>query len=128
MTDYDQALKELRKVHEWLVSISDAASSFEEGFEELLTVNKLKLLASLKKLFGSTNMIESCYSVTGELCRNVKCWRGANMAMRWAGAMLVDSHAFTGVALTISGFVCPATPLLETALTPTFTGGELPRN
>jgi len=93
MTDYAEALKELRKVHEWLVSISDAAaSSLDEGFEELLTVNKLKLPASLKKLFGSTNMIESCYSVTGDLCRNVKRWRGANMAMRWAGAMLLETE------------------------------------
>ena len=37
----------------------------------------------------------------------------------------VDSHVFTDVALTVSGFACPAIPLLETALTPTFTGGEL---
>ena len=87
MTDHAEALKELRKVHEWLMSISDAATaSLEEGFEELLTVNKLKLPASLKKLFGSTNMIESCYSVAGDLCRNVKRWRGEGMARRWAGA------------------------------------------
>jgi len=32
------------------------------------------------------------------------------------------------VALTVSGFACPATALLDTALTPAFTGGELPRN
>jgi hypothetical protein len=41
---------------------------------------------------------------------------------------LIDTHAFTGVVLTVSGFACPATKLLETALTPAFTGGELPRN
>jgi len=41
---------------------------------------------------------------------------------------IVDSHAFTGVALTFSGCACPATALLKTALTPAFTGGELPRN
>lgn len=93
MTDYAEALKELRKVHEWLMSISDAAAnSIEEGFEELLTVNKLKLPASLKKLLGSTNMIESCYSVAGDLCRNVKRWRGQNMARRWAGAMLLETE------------------------------------
>jgi transposase-like protein len=93
MTDYAEALRELRKVHEWLMSISDAAAnSLEEGFEELLTVNKLKLPASLKKLFGSTNMIESCYSLTGDLCRNVKRWRGEGMAKRWAGAMLLETE------------------------------------
>jgi transposase-like protein len=93
MTDYAEALRELRKVHEWLMSISDAAAnSLEEGFEELLTVNKLKLPVSLKKLFGSTNMIESCYSLTGDLCRNVKRWRGEGMARRWAGAMLLETE------------------------------------
>jgi len=93
MTDYDEALKELRKVHEWLVSISDAAAnSLDEGFEELLTVNKLKLPALLRKLFGSTNMIESCYSVVGELSRNVKRWRGEKMAVRWAGTTLLETE------------------------------------
>ena len=93
MTDYAEALRELTKVRDWLMSISDAAaSSLEEGFEELLTVNKLKLPASLKKLFGSTNMIESCYSVVGDLCRNVKRWRGESMAKRWAGTMLLETE------------------------------------
>jgi len=93
MTDHAEALKELQKVHDWLMSISDAAAaSLEEGFEELLTVNKLKLPASLKKLFGSTNMIESCYSVAGDLCRNVKRWRGEGMARRWAGAVLLETE------------------------------------
>jgi transposase-like protein len=93
MTDHAEALRELTRVHEWLLSISDAAAaSLEEGFEELLTVNKLKLPALLKKLFGSTNMIESCYSVAGDLCRNVKRWRGEGMARRWAGAVLLETE------------------------------------
>ncbi len=93
MTDYAEALKELTKVRDWLMSISDAAAgSLEEGFDELLTVNKLKLPTSLRKLFGSTNTIESCYSLTGDLCRNVKRWRGANMTMRWTGAMLLETE------------------------------------
>lgn len=93
MTEYGEALKELTKVRDWLMEISDAAAaSLDEGFEELLTVNKLKLPASLKKLFGSTNIIESCYSVVGDLCRNVKRWRGERMVMRWAGAMLLETE------------------------------------
>ena len=73
MTDYDEALKELRKVHDWLASISDAAAnSLDEGFDELLTVHRLKLSALHKKLLGSTNMIESCLSIVNDLCRNVK--------------------------------------------------------
>jgi transposase-like protein len=93
VTDHAEALRELTKVHEWLLSISDAAAaSLKEGFEELLTVNKLKLPALLKKLFGTTNMIESCYSVAGDLCHNVKRWRGESMARRWAGAVLLETE------------------------------------
>lgn len=93
MTDYDGALKELRKVHDWLASISDAAAgSLDEGFEDLLTVHKLKLSATHRKLLGSTNMIESCLSMVGDRCRNVKHWRNCNMALRWAAAVLLDAQ------------------------------------
>jgi transposase-like protein len=93
MTDYDEALKELRKVHDWLASISEAAAgSLDEGFEELLTVHKLKLSGLHKKLLGSTNMIESCLSIVNDLCRNVKHWRNENMAVRWAGTVLLEAE------------------------------------
>jgi len=93
MTDYDEALKELRKVHDWLASISDAAAgSMDEGFDELLTVHKLKLSAMHRKLLGSTNMIESCLSMVADRCRNVKHWQNENMAVRWAAAALLDAQ------------------------------------
>jgi putative transposase len=93
MTDYDEALKELRKVHDWLASISDAAAgSLDEGFEELLTVHRLKLSALHKKLLGSTNMIESCLSMVNDRCRNVKHWRNVNMAARWAASVLIEAQ------------------------------------
>jgi len=37
-------------------------------------------------------MIESCYSVVGDMYRNVKRWRGESMAMRWAGAVLLETE------------------------------------
>jgi putative transposase len=93
MTDYDEAAKELRKVHDWLASISDAAaSSLDEGFNELLTVHKLGLSAMHRRLLGSTNMIESCLSMVGDRCRNVKNWRNENMAVRWAATVLLDAQ------------------------------------
>jgi transposase-like protein len=93
MTDYNEALKELGKVHDWLMSISEAAAnSLQEGFEELLTVHKLKLPALHKRLLGSTNMIESCLSVVNDLCRNVKNWQTENMAVRWAGSVLLEAE------------------------------------
>ena len=93
MTDYQQARNELRKVHDWLASINQAAArSLEEGFEETLTVNRLKLPSSLRRLLASTNIIENCFSLTGDLCRNVKRWRDANMAWRWAGTILLEAE------------------------------------
>jgi putative transposase len=93
MTDYNEALKELQKVHDWLISISEAAAnSMQEGFEELLTVHKLKLSGLHKKLLGSTNMIESCLSIVNDLCRNVKHWQNENMAVRWAGSALLEAE------------------------------------
>ena len=68
------------------------ARSLDEGFEETLTVNKLGLSPEHRQLFGSTNIIESCFSLAGDLCRNVKHWRNANMAWRWAGAALLESE------------------------------------
>ena len=93
MTDYQEALRELWKVHEWLAGINHAAAnSLEEGFEETLTVNRLNLPDELRGIFGNTNMIESCFSIAGNLCGNVKRWRNANMAWRWAGAVLLEAE------------------------------------
>ena len=93
MTDHAEAVKELRKVQDWLGSINDAAAqSLDDGFEELLTVNQLQLPAPLKKLFDNTNLIESSFSLTDDLCHNVKRWRNANMAWRWAGTVLLEAE------------------------------------
>jgi transposase-like protein len=93
MTDYDQAYQELQKVHDWLASINQAAAqSLEEGFEQTLTINRLGLSPQLRRLLSSTNLIESCLSCVGDGCRHVKRWRDANMARRWAGAVLLEAE------------------------------------
>jgi transposase-like protein len=93
MTNYEEAYKELQKVHDWLASVNQAAArSLDEGFEQTLTVNKLALPGELRRLFGSTNMIESCFSRADDLCRNVKRWRNANMAWRWGGTVLLEAE------------------------------------
>lgn len=94
MTAYDQALKELRKVHDWLASINQAAAaSLEEGMEETLTINRLGLSPQLRRIFSSTNLIESCFSRAGDLCRGVKRWRDGNMACRWAATVLLEAQS-----------------------------------
>ncbi len=93
MTNYGKAKMELYKVHDWLAEINLAAAhSLEEGLEETLTVNRLKLPDSLRRTMCQTNMIESAFSLTGDLCRNVKRWRDANMAWRWAGTVLLEAE------------------------------------
>jgi putative transposase len=93
MTEYDKAYQELRKVHDWLASINQAAAeSLEEGMEETLTINRLGLPSQLRRLFASTNLIESCFSRAGDLCRGVKHWRAGNMAQRWAGTVLLEAE------------------------------------
>ncbi len=94
MTEYDKALKELRKVHDWLASINQAAAaSLEEGLEETLTINRLGLPPQLRRIFSSTNLIESCFSRAGDLCRGVKRWRDGNMACRWAATVLLEAQS-----------------------------------
>ena len=94
MTEYDHALKELRKVHDWLASINQAAAgSLEEGLEETVTINRLGLPPQLRRLLSSTNIIESCFSRAGDLCRGVKHWRDGNMAQRWAGTVLLQAES-----------------------------------
>jgi putative transposase len=93
MTEYDRARKELRKVHDWLAAINQAAASLEEGMEETLTINRLGLPPQLRRLFTSTNIIESCFSRAGDLCRGVKRWRDGNTAQRWAGTVLLEAES-----------------------------------
>jgi putative transposase len=93
MTEYPKALQELQKVHDWLASINQAAAeSLEEGMEETLTINRLGLPPQLRRLFASTNIIESCFSRAGDLCRCVKRWRDGNMTQRWAGTVLLEAE------------------------------------
>ena len=77
MTEYHQTLQELRKVHDWLASINQAAAaSLEEGMEETLTINRLGLPPQLRRLFSSTNIIESCFSRGGSVpgCQTLAGW------------------------------------------------------
>jgi hypothetical protein len=64
--------------------------SLVEGFDDLLTVNRLQMPELLRERLDNTNLIESCFSLEDDLCRNVKRWRNANVAWRWAGTILLE--------------------------------------
>jgi putative transposase len=71
----------------------DAAASLREGLEETLTVLKLELPSTLRRFFATTNGIENIIATLRHVTRNVKCWRGGDMARRWAGLGLLPAAA-----------------------------------
>jgi len=55
-----------------------------------LTLHRLGVSERLRRSLRTTNAIENNFSLTRRGCRNVKRWRSAAMAWRWAGAVLLD--------------------------------------
>lgn len=93
MNSYHEAKVALESLLKYLRDLSDtAARSLEEAFEELLTLHRLNVPQRVRVSLRSTNLIESAFSRTRELCRNVKRWRSGEMAMRWAGTMLLEAQ------------------------------------
>ena len=92
--NYADAKAELEKLEKWLEPINPSASeSLKEGMEELLTVHRLEIPSLLRKSLHSTNPIESMFSQTTWMQRNIKNVKsGKNMAQRWLGATLLQSE------------------------------------
>ncbi len=89
MTSYKEAKKALDRIVRKLESLSPgAAASLREGLEETLTLHRLQVPEPLRRFLRSTNPIESMFARARALCRNVKRWRNANMALRWGATML----------------------------------------
>jgi putative transposase len=92
LDDADKAEKLLRNLaqrleREW----SGVASSILEGIDEILTVTRLGLPKQLRRSLACTNMIENVMSTVRRVCRNVKRWRSASMAMRWTAAAMQEA-------------------------------------
>ncbi len=62
-----------------------------EGMDELLTVIRLKLPLQLRRSLACTNIIENMMGSIRRVCRNVKRWRDASMALRWTGAAMQEA-------------------------------------
>ena len=90
---YTAAKKSLTQLVEYLEDIShSAANSLKEGLEDTLTIHRLTDAPALRRIFSSTNAIESLFSRGRDLCRNVKRWQSEDMAKRWAGAVLLKAE------------------------------------
>ncbi len=89
-----QARTLLKGTIAWLRKISPAAvASLEEGWEETLTVVRLRVPDLLRKTLATTNPIESAFSVAESVTRRVKRWRDGDMRERWCVAGLMDAES-----------------------------------
>ncbi len=67
------------------------SGSILEGLDEILTVTRLGLPAELRRSLACTNILENMNGTIRRVCRNVKRWRDASMALRWTGAAMQEA-------------------------------------
>jgi putative transposase len=67
------------------------SASILEGIDEILTVTRLGLSVELRRSLACTNIIENMNGTIRRVCRNVKRWRDANMALRWTAAGMMEA-------------------------------------
>ena len=92
LVDADKAERLLRNLARRLdQEAPGVAASILEGLDEMLTVNRLKLPAKLRRSLTCTNSIENMMGTVRRVCRNVKRWRNAAMALRWTAAGIMEA-------------------------------------
>jgi putative transposase len=93
LDDADKAERLLRALARRLeLEAPGVSKSILEGLDEILTVTRLGLPIELRRSLACTNIIESMNSVIRQVCRNVKRWRDARMALRWTGAAMLEAR------------------------------------
>jgi putative transposase len=94
MTEAADAQQALWKLHDELLTANpSAAASLMEGMEETLTVLELRVGYKLRRSVASTNGIESSFSVTERICRQVKRWQGSDHRLRWVASTLLFAES-----------------------------------
>ena len=92
LNDADKAERLIRNLaRRFEQEAPDVSRSILEGLDEILTVVRLGLPPELRRSLASTNIIESMNSVIRQVCRNVKRWRNAKMALRWTAAGMFEA-------------------------------------
>ena len=92
MDDVDKAERLIRNLAQRLErDLSGVSSSILEGIDEILTVTRLRLPTQLRRSLACTNIIENMMGTVRRVCRNVKRWRSASMAMRWTAAAMQEA-------------------------------------
>ena len=67
------------------------SASILEGIDEMLTVVRLGLPTQLRRSLACTNIIENMNGTIRQVCRNVKRWQDASMALRWTSAAMLEA-------------------------------------
>lgn len=92
LDDADKAEKLIRNLARRLEREAPGVSaSILEGLDEILTVTRLRLPIQLRRSLACTNIIENMNGSIRRICRNVKRWRDAAMALRWTGAAMIEA-------------------------------------
>jgi putative transposase len=68
------------------------SASILEGLAEMLTVTRLGLPPQLRRSLACTNIIENMMGTVRRVCRNVKRWSSASMALRWTAAGMFEAN------------------------------------
>lgn len=90
--DADKAEKLLRNLARTLErEAPGVAGAILEGLDEILTVVRLGLPKELRRSLACTNIIENIMGSVRRVCRNVKRWRDASMALRWTAAAMLEA-------------------------------------
>jgi len=92
LDDAEKAERLIRNLARRLEQMAPGVSaSILEGIDELLTVIRLRLPIELRRSLACTNIIENMMGSIRRVCRNVKRWRNASMALRWTGAAMLEA-------------------------------------
>ena len=90
--EMDKAEKLIRNLARRLEHQAPGVSgSILEGLDEMLTVVRLGLPTQRRRALACTNIIENMISTVRQVCRNVKRWRTASMALRWTAAAMLEA-------------------------------------
>ena len=92
LDDADKAEKLIRNLARRLEPEAlGVSASILEGIDEILTVVRLGLPTQLRRSLACTNIIENMNGAIRQVCRNVKRWQDASMALRWTSAAMLEA-------------------------------------
>jgi transposase-like protein len=88
---YEAAKRALSKVRAELALLNaSAVASFDEGFDETLTLHRLGVFAELGTSLKTTNALESIHARVDSRTAKVDHWKNSEQKQRWLATALLD--------------------------------------